>query len=313
MKQMRLVMGFDDNYVGPFLTTIFSAWLNKTNDFELLIAYESNKLSRDNRKLVRKILKLLEIEFVFQRVQLWGLPSASHLIESAYLRIFLADKLNERFVWLDSDMQCKKGWDELLSCESKSAGTVLQAVRDPIVSLNYESSQNKAVAYAKEDYFNSGVIVVDGVVWKNLGLDMKWREAVLQYEHLGFEYHDQCVLNYICVENFEPLDPKFNVIQILKIFPKPATTCIAHFAGIIKPWYYFSREHLVSQSELPIDSLSEYLDIQKYVLDYFKSSESIWRDINRIYIDSAGKISEATLSDFEAQMRNWIEARSSND
>ena len=310
---MRLVMGFDDNYVGPFLTTIFSAWVTKSHNFDLLIAYEPSKLSRSNRKLVQKILKLLKIKFEFQSVQLRGLPTAAHINESAYLRIFLTDKLNEKFVWLDCDIQCKEGWDELLCHESKSADTIVHAVRDPIVSLNYESSHNKAIACAKESYFNAGVIIIDGKVWKNLRVDLKWREAVLQYEQFGFEFHDQCVLNYISVNNFEPLESRFNVIQILKMFPMPPKTSIAHFAGIIKPWYYFSRDHLVNQSGLPQDSLREYLEMQKSVLDYFKFKESIWRDVNRTYLDSAGKISEKDLSHSEAQMRIWIDSRLSND
>jgi lipopolysaccharide biosynthesis glycosyltransferase len=82
---------------------------------------------------------------------------------------------------------------------------------------------------------------------KNIINEESFEELVSNYETLGFQWSDQCILNYVVKGKYQKLDSSLNSIpEEFDIYK----TKILHFAGESKPWnsslYRESLENAVS-------------------------------------------------------------------
>jgi len=231
-KLERLVMGFDDNYVIPFLVAIFSAFTTSRHAFKLTIVATQDSLSVGSRRLITECLKILGIvDFDFIDINLpKALPTRLHLNEAAYLRLWVAEAIAEDFVWLDSDTLCYPGWDKIFSTEFHShTRAPLGAVTTGQYRAEDAAPGNQA---AGDRYFNSGVMVINHKVFAAESFMTQIIDAINRYRELNFEWADQDVLNYVVRGGQIDLDPALNC------FGQRSTSrpLIHHFAGSSKPW-----------------------------------------------------------------------------
>lgn len=242
MVKHRLAVGVDDGYVDTLLIALYSAWLAANQPFQLIVGFVPSELSSKKRKVIAAVMGHLGVPTEFIEVQL---PSGAiwekHISPSSYTRIALADVLEETFVWVDCDVILEPGWDELLSQKATQPRMVISAVRDEIINNRPNSSGNKSVVLSKGNYFNSGLMLVDAKAWSEKGFDLVWKDALSRYTELGFQYGDQCVLNYTAAGHVSFLEPKFNVLELLDESIHKGESVIRHYAGNIKPWHYSSE------------------------------------------------------------------------
>jgi lipopolysaccharide biosynthesis glycosyltransferase len=93
---------------------------------------------------------------------------------------------------------------------------------------------NFAKMVSKNRYLNSGVLVMNPHL-----LDSAFEErvysAIQNYSNLGFQWHDQCVLNFVMEGRVGLIDKKYN-----HQFPTDSLLCsnspVLHFTGSQKPW-----------------------------------------------------------------------------
>jgi lipopolysaccharide biosynthesis glycosyltransferase len=278
----KVAVGLDDNYVSPLLVMLFSAWQTKENDFEVIVGYDDLHLSPESIILIEEVARNLGIGIEFIEIKLNSkIQNASHITPSAYIRILLADILQESFLWLDCDLICEPGWDELLHFEIPTKSTVICAAIDPIVQRMTKST-NEAVKRSNGKYFNSGVAIIDPVAWRQLGFNDRWLDVVLNSAHLKLEYADQCVLNYLLVNNFYEINPEYNRIEMSARYLKCINVKIRHFAGPIKPWNFKSKIILASFGPFLYKSVLRYAKTQEQLIHQLNQETEVRQKLNHL-------------------------------
>jgi lipopolysaccharide biosynthesis glycosyltransferase len=169
---------------------------------------------------------------------------------NGYFSLLFLDALNEDFVWLDSDLILKAGWEKIFD-KSKhlSSRTVIRAVPDRQVTVGQlrKTGSNGAFLLNSDNYFNCGMMWLSSKNWKKLKFDSQWQDVIRRGPKLGLEFIDQDILNYLLHDNVELIPKEFNYMPGDFHLSRPLIT---HFAGYPKPWVmsprakamYFSRE-----------------------------------------------------------------------
>lgn len=214
-----------------------------------------------------------------------GLPPA------AYLRFLLPELLADvdRVVWVDCDAIALKDIVELH--DTDLGGCAVAAVPSfamvgPSVLrqrlLGEEGRQRPAVEYLKEvlalddpdDYFNSGVMVMDLAQFRARGLIEKSRDFAIRTADVRV-FNDQDALNHVIGGAYRRLDPRWNLLawrrpedvgdmQADVAARYDADPWILHFAGAGKPWIGnllgTLKDHLYWREALRCPMLPELLD-----------------------------------------------------
>ena len=262
MKLNRVAAGIDDNYLIPFLVMLYSAWKTSSQSFEVVVGFDGLTLSQRSREQIRQFSDTLGISVEFIEVSFPAETSAAgHISLASYTRLVLADILDETFVWLDSDIICEVGWEELLSMKTDS-GVIVSAAYDPAGNIDWQQSENFAVRDARGRYFNTGVMVVDGKGWTRLGFPTIWNNLIPKYLEYNFQWADQCVINYLAMRNFSPLHQKFNYQEQARDLQLAVPTFIHHFNGPTKPWNYKHAGLMLWFGPFSQASVQKYLEVQ---------------------------------------------------
>ena len=194
-------------------------------------------ISPKNRQLILEVSKWLEIETIYQEIELpEDLPVGEHFTPIVYSRLVASEILAGNFLYLDVDILLSDGWDELLSLPPIPPGFVSRAVIEPN-SVIHLDLQNEAIQKAGNTYFNAGVLQIDADAFKLNDFQSVWKILAKEYNQRNFRYADQCILNYMFTGMNIPLPQNFNHFPALwqdkstRTFPE-----IVHFAGQRKPW-----------------------------------------------------------------------------
>lgn len=233
---MPIVMAFDDNYLVPALVSIFTARKNSGKGFRLIVVYDPQHLSRDSQEFLSRVCLSLDVNLqMISHTLPKFLRTHGHFTSSTYSRLFIPKLVAEPFVYIDADTICEVGWDEIADWDyferQNEVGVALRGVRLTDGQLN---PTNSAVSASKGRYLSAGVLVFDPPSLEN-GFEKRVEEACKAYERLGFQWVDQCVLNYVMGGRVQFIDPKFNVYLHTNM-KKPLGARILHFVGSEKPW-----------------------------------------------------------------------------
>ena len=280
MQKNLIVTGFDDNYLFPFLVMIYSAKKNSNTNFHLKIAFSEDLLSRENRLIITSLLNLFNITFELIPISLAGeLKSQDHISITAFSRLYLADTLTEKFLWLDCDLICRPGWDDIFLeyasvIEDHSVCAAIDAI--PIkYPLGYDfGTKNAAMSRMGQNYFNSGVLIVNPMKWRTINENEHWSQVYSNYELLGFQFADQCILNYLCFQSFHHLAPNYNYFAtIRKEYVAEDEIKILHFPGREKPWTYKKYQFATFFGSIKARYIHEYLDMQCEMIEAVKNDK----------------------------------------
>jgi lipopolysaccharide biosynthesis glycosyltransferase len=139
-----------------------------------------------------------------------------------------------------------------------------------------ESISNKNQSYLKSNgrYFNSGVMVLAPKELSKVFDDKILEQLILEYDELGFQWSDQCVLNYIIGGKYEALDRNLNTRPEEY---EPMLCRILHFSGNEKPWnaleYRLSLEKAISYRFTNRDSaFLTYFKYERYLLEFLREN-----------------------------------------
>lgn len=237
----------DDNYVWPFLIMIFSATRNSRVPFDLVLGYEQHQLSREKMDIIVFVLRMQRLKFSFIELKSGISGNFNNYITSTtFLRLCLADSLESNFLWVDSDVLLLPDWTEIFSIgEANISTNICLAVRDPLSesTMNFEDSKNHALRRQGANYFNAGILYLNPKRWQELNYPAIWRQLHEDSSKLGFQFNDQCILNYLSYEKCV-LQPSIYNFLVRDSLERPLYKIrVAHFAGGRKPWH-FSILHL---------------------------------------------------------------------
>lgn len=221
----------DDNYVHPLLHAIHNAVLRAQRNHQYVIFTEG--FSPSNLKLIQSQTRMLDVSVEVERIPIDRSHfDNGHISRASMIRLKIPDYVQQNFVYLDLDLLLKSGWDEVIGNIPRQH--VLGARRHwGMEEVDWMRSSNHAVKRSQGRYFNAGVLTVNYDLWKLRGWSNKVSEATQQYSELGFQWSDQCILNYVAEGNYEQLPEMYNCNAGERIIGSPV---IIHFAGSQKPW-----------------------------------------------------------------------------
>jgi lipopolysaccharide biosynthesis glycosyltransferase len=290
---LTVVTGIDDNYVLPFLVMVYSAKINTQEKLQVTLGFDPKVLSEYSQDLVAQVLQMIAVPFEFVKLTLSSeMEARGHISSTSYSRLLLADQISGLMLWLDSDLICLPGWDSIFS-ENKNLpnGAVMSVVRDAILStMSIESlsnSSNESVRMMGPDYFNAGVALIDCDIWKSLNYPNLWPTILKESNMRGFEYADQCVLNFLCQRQVNYLPYKYNVLARAKKHNRREIPHILHFASGPKPWAYTFFDLRILRGYLFVTDIYKYLNYQSKLIKTIKLKN---RAVGSILIEERKRI-----------------------
>lgn len=174
---------------------------------------------------------------------------------SVWLRILLPELLPsvDKVLYLDADTVVVDDLTPLW--ETALAPDLVGAVTNPLYPFMPPYYRDALGIARPEDYFNSGVLLMDLDQMRREETATRLREYAIQ--HPGNWYPDQDAFNVVCQGRRRALHPRWNVqstIYELKDaelpFPADRTAearqhpAVVHFIGPFKPWSYLCRHPL---------------------------------------------------------------------
>jgi lipopolysaccharide biosynthesis glycosyltransferase len=223
------------------MVSMYGAKIYSTQDFVVNLGYIKESLSDKSKKLVLDFCKVFEIDVNLKEFEFNFQVKTSNLPIQAYICLLWLDTLEDPFLWLDADTLPLENWDTVFNnLNGKKPETALFAALDTDVIKKKLKLYPKNQAYLRgaQSYINSGVFLGIPEVWRKLQFNQKWPEVAANHAELGFEHHDQDVLNYLLYENMHIISSTFNslVMQNSLIDQK-----ILHFTGQPKPWHFSEK------------------------------------------------------------------------
>lgn len=259
IKEVPIVMIFDENFVIPALSTVFSIIKNgnKETFFKFIFLSDSVK-EYDKFNILKNKLKNFDITYILIEKELTDmLGEPKNRIY--YLRLLIPKLLKEydKVIYIDSDTVVISDLSEFYNIELQN--NLIAGVLD----LDQESRINNLYINAGvkiSQYINAGIILLSPKRIFNEGYFEKMIEAI-KYK---FGFLDQDVLNLVLSERIKLADGKFNFFSSCDGDIK--SVCILHYAGN-KPWirYYSYRPQeffkiLHELFELGIVSKKEFIN-----------------------------------------------------
>jgi lipopolysaccharide biosynthesis glycosyltransferase len=256
-KVNTIVTGHNTGYVYPWMLMARTCALNTTGSFKMIAANMNNSMDARDIHFMSEYAKHLGINFEILDLALPGdLMKQLGKMAIGYISLLFLDALDEDFVWLDSDLILKPGWEKIfdLGGDKELGGKtikhpVIRAAKDRAATVNQHKFKNRNGAYLKnpQNYFNCGVMWLSPSNWKKFKLDEVWQDVVRRESELGLEFIDQDILNYLLHDKVEIMSKRLNYITGDFYVQDPLIT---HFAGYPKPWVlspkakalYFMRE-----------------------------------------------------------------------
>jgi len=241
LKNQNLVCtSIDDNYLWPWMVTVYSAVMNcEVQNFRLILANINGLLSDSSILIATEFCAALELELEIVDIDTSLNPTFKHQFNiTVYSRLFLMEMLDEDFLWLDADLLLMPGWDRIFleSGDDSNKEIIIYGVRDSELSLEKLSRNgNQAYIRTKGRYVNCGVIKISVKKWKKLKKEENWREMAINLDKFDLTLPDQDIINYLCSENISLMPGGFNYIAGDTISFRERIY-IKHYAGFPKPW-----------------------------------------------------------------------------
>ena len=297
-KKFSVCTGIDDNYLWPWMVSIFSAKLHSAEDFSVYLGYIKGSLSKNSQNIVLDFCRALNLKIEIKEFDFDYQVKTSNLPIQAYIRLLWLDTFPGPFLWLDADTLALENWQKIYDgLDLENTGIVLSAALDAGIIERRQQLFPNNQAYTKggNRYFNSGIFLGFPNNWRKKDFHDQWPDVASRHAELGFEHHDQDVLNYMAFESKQIIDYSFNslVMQGSLINQK-----ILHFTGQPKPWYfdetsqnYFSSIELLknefgSGAFGGVNWLFEYQNYWRHeraLLAFFESRKQLHHKIKNLH------------------------------
>jgi lipopolysaccharide biosynthesis glycosyltransferase len=209
----------------------------ETKQISIVLVADPKNFSENSQQIFKEIGILLnvavEVKFHESTItQNW----IGHVSPAAFLKCFILtfDHLPDDYLISDVDVLYKKGWTSIWDSDESLMKHSYIIVGQDRIALDLNST-NPAIRQAKDFYFNSGIILVNNLLKPEDFTEEALSKVISNYNGFGFDWHDQCVLNYLLTSNKAKLPEYFNKFVA---YPKKANDgFILHFiGGIKKPW-----------------------------------------------------------------------------
>ena len=232
-RKPQLFFGVDNDYIWPLLVSLYSATKSFSAFNKVCVLYNPEFLDLKMISFIEEQSRLIHIKTRF--IPLNSLNhsySKGHLTPTSYLWLQISEVSQGLAFWFDVDLLFLEDWHELLAY-TKSDGAKNLPIHARLHWGNPVSTSNQAIIKSKGRYFNSGVVLINSKLWRTRSILGDLVQIMSKSINLGFEWADQCVLNYYFQGEYGAIESIYNSIPSEYDFNQ---TCIIHFAGSHKPW-----------------------------------------------------------------------------
>ena len=244
MSNPIIILTTDKNYIFPTLALFNNLVANTSNRYAIEIWFSFDmpiKLKNKTEELFNKLNKDFKLFFYTQSPL--NAPGYKYLTSAAWIRLEAFDHKREKnsiLLYLDSDIYLMEHWEEVfVQFPLNDLGLAAVSTRGHV------DFENRYPGTTRNNYyFNSGVLLLNQNWWIVNKLNHQWKSTIDHYGELGFKRLDQDVLNYLIRDAYSLLDNRFNS------YPNDLNkdSRIIHFAGLRKPWAFFS--HISAKSDV---------------------------------------------------------------
>ena len=245
-NELHLALAFDDKYVVPFYVLISSIFMNNKDKKIVIHVIVSGVTNEEKEGIVAYAARSnseiifydIDIEYVGRLV----LPDNedNYLTGAIYYRLFfpfLVPAEVERLLYIDVDTLVVGGLAELfnVNLNGKPVGAVIDTDMPARIDLGIASV---------EDYFNSGVLLIDIEKWKAQKITEQAFKIINEEPERIKGYPDQDALNMALRDNWYKLEHKYNLMRLYVPNEVPKRQFanflkdqkIIHYNGK-KPWF----------------------------------------------------------------------------
>lgn len=274
--KIHLALAFDENYITPFYVLLTSIFINNKGNKVVIHAIATGVSDQDKSKISdvvdmnNAIINFYEIDnsFNIEDLNTTYLKSTGWTV-AAYYRLFfplLIDTDIDQLLYLDTDVVILGDLKELYQININPYA--VGAVPDIAMFRNNDPRIVK-LDVNKEDYFNSGVLLINTKQWKDQMIMEKTVTFIKENEEL-LKFPDQDALNHILRKNYYKLSNRYNFtwddisIELSKKQILKSNITILHYTGI-KPWKFLNPNRLRSfyyyyLKKSPLSNQKKYVD-----------------------------------------------------
>lgn len=232
----------EESYV-QHLCVAISSMLKNNKDVSFSVYIFSFGLSNRLKASIKSVLKNhnnFNLSFVDAEVSLVkDFKVSLHASGVNYLRLFIAGMLPQlnKILYLDCDLIVRSSLVELYEKD------VSEFMFAAVPQKNLERSG--VLGIGEEDYFNSGVLLLNLEKWRAENASHVLREFILRHP-TKIHYWDQDALNAVYHSHYLKLDEKWNFVKTNSAASDldALDVRIIHFAGMHKPWSPYSTHSL---------------------------------------------------------------------
>ena len=208
---ISIVLASDRRYVRPLSVTLASIAAHAGRHPHRLFVLHDGFGSRLIGKIQRSVegMDLTWLDARSPRIE--ALFKPDYMARSSLFRLRVEELLPsdlERVIYLDADVLVRRPLTELWS--TKIDDKMVGAVRDPSapwVSGVTAFPWSKLGIAPTTPYFNAGVLLIPLNLWRAADVGA---QAMALLKECGFAHGDQCALNVILRDRWQPLDPQWN-------------------------------------------------------------------------------------------------------
>jgi len=292
-RKKILGVGFDDNYLYPFLLLVFSISKNSLELPKICIANVNGTLSKESCRIIKEFVSHLKLETeIFEASVPNNVKTSSRVSIAGYGRLWLADNLKEDFVYIDTDSLVLPGWEKIFDFAVE-----LDKYREFLVAampaLHDRTPPWPISADDKTQYrFHSSVLVINHDNWTEHFSDnnnKSWQQIASMHKELQFQAHDQSVLQYAAQGKYLHLPPDLvNFATISNQATKIVTSGVWR-----KPWtvprdqFFKYLNSLMMYQEYEqvfgvVQELNIYLKFEDEMIIFLQKYPDLRREIERV-------------------------------
>jgi lipopolysaccharide biosynthesis glycosyltransferase len=198
--------------------------------------FHSKLTRRDKREIASAVqrdgLSAAEVHFIaVPDARLRGLRTMRFINRLMYARLCIGELLPAhvpRCIYLDTDIVVERDLTPLN--QTSLDGAIVAACREP--DSNFARVQLKKLGLLGEDFFNSGVLLVDLDRWREERVGEKVLEYCLENNP---EFPDQSGLNVVLRDRWRELDGTWNA-HVWASTSGDYHGKVLHFTSVPKPW-----------------------------------------------------------------------------
>lgn len=296
--KMNCAFSCDDVYVQHAAVGMVSIFENNKEIEEIDVYFIENSISDKYKMRLNEIAErycedgIRNIIFVPLDKITSTIQVDTGFCRSTYGKLFMSQFKNvDRMLCFDCDVVCTGSLKELLEMDLKDA--TVWGVQDTV-----NPYFRQAIGLTNHDrYINcGGVIVIDLVKWRQLGLEQQFIHYIEEWNG-NPPFVDQGTINKFCKTAI--LNPKYNVINPMLMFP------VKKLKKLFKMEKYYTQKEIDEAIENPIII---HFTGELYNRPWCKECTHPLKDVYLEYLSKtpwAGKVIDKALSK-NCKIQNWV-------